>query len=205
MNLLGIVNGFDIYEENGCVWFTSPTTIDADGANGQNGQEVAYKNDDKGLDSLSSVGLAIVEGQVKCVKDWARNCVILGADNEPHIFPGGLIASTTWYRDRTKLASDPNAYVDATTVKYIVVPPLIVQRTAGVVRGCKATVTYGERQIECVVADLGPGNHLGEISIAAAIALGIPSNARHGGIDEAVVKFQLWPGTPAPGFELQHA
>ena len=29
---------------------------------------------------------------------WARHIVILGADNEPAVFAGGVIASMTWYR-----------------------------------------------------------------------------------------------------------
>jgi len=109
----------------------------------------------------------------------------------------------TWYRYRGIPLSDPAAYVDAATVAYIVVPPLIVQKTVGVVRGCVARVTWNNKTVNCEVADKGPANRIGELSIAAAAALGMPSSPRHGGVSKAQVLDELWPGTAAPGFELQ--
>jgi hypothetical protein len=131
--------------------------------------------------------------------------VLLDVDNEPKIFPGGNIASVTWYRDRSKATSDPSSYVDAETIPYIVVPPIIVQGTKGIVRGCRAKVTYRNKSVNCVVADLGPANKIGEISIAAARALGITPSPRSGGVVGAFVQYELWPGQAAPGFELQAA
>jgi hypothetical protein len=97
---------------------------------------------------------------------------------------------------------DPEAYVDAETVPYVVVPPMIVRGTVGIVRGCRARVSYRGKQVDCVVADLGPANKIGELSIAAARALGLPSSPRHGGTEEPEVLYELWPGQAAPGFEL---
>ncbi len=189
----------------GRVFFTADADIDADGANGQNGGVAAYRVDDKGSEALANGGMAIVNGKVVCAKPWARSIVILDRDNEPKVFPGGIIASMTWYRHPGKMADDPAAYVDAETVPYIVVPPLIVQQTAGVVRGCKAKVTYKGRSVDCVVADRGPSAKIGEISIAAARAVGIPSSPRKGGVESPDVTYELWPGVAAPGYVLQPA
>ncbi len=195
-----------IREDNGGrVYFKADADIDADGANGQNGGPAAYRKDNSGSEHLANGGMAIRDGKVVCAKPWARDIVILGLDNEPKVFPGGIIASKTWYRHPGKAANDPAAYVDSETVPYIVVPPIIIQNTAGIVRGCKARVSFGGRTVDCVVADKGPRNKIGELSIAAARAIGIPESPRHGGTDEPVIAYELWPGIVAPGFVLQPA
>jgi hypothetical protein len=175
--------------------------IDADGAHGQNGKPAAYTVGD----SLENGCMKIVHGKVVSATDDARDIAILDTDNEPKVFPGGIIASTTWYRYPHKHAEDPAAYVDSATVPYIVVPPLIVNKTKGIVRGCKARVTWNGKSIECVVADQGPSKKIGELSIAAAEQLGMPSSPRDGGIETPEVLYELWPGIAAPGFELQPA
>jgi hypothetical protein len=195
-----------IFEDaDGRVHFTADADIDADGANGQHGGQAAYMVDDAGSEFLANGGMKMVNGKVVCAKSWARSIVILGPDNEPKVFPGDIIASTTWYHAPGKAATDPSAYVDAETVPYIVVPPLVVQQTAGVVRGCKARVSWKGMSVDCVVADKGPGGKIGELSIAAARALGLPHSPRHGGTEKPEVFYELWPGVAAPGFVLQPA
>ena len=210
MKTLGIISseGYSceiMEDDDGRVFYTADADIDADGANGQNGFPAAYRVADEGTESLANGGMAILDGKVICAKSWARDIVILGPDNEPKVFPGGIIASCTWYRHPGKPANDPAAYVDSESVPYIVVPPLVVQATVGVVRGCKARVTRGGKSIDCVVADRGPSTKIGELSIAAARAVGLPSSPRHGGTDKPEVLYELWPGIAAPGFVLQPA
>jgi hypothetical protein len=206
MPLIGTIEGCEIHQDaDGRVHFIADADIDADGANGQNGAAVAYRVDDSGSEALANGGMGIHHGRVVCVHDWARDIVILGADNEPKVFPGGIIASRTWYRHRGRAPGDPAAYVDAQTVPYIVVPGLIINGVEPIVRGSRARVTWHGRSVDCVVADRGPGNKTGELSIAAADAVGIPSSPRHGGVDAREVLYELWPGVAAPGFELQHA
>lgn len=209
MKILGtIINeGFTcvIRENDGRVWFKADADIDADGANGHAGGPAAYVANDKGTEALANGGMKIVHGKVVCAHSWARDIVILGKDNEPRVFAGGVIASMTWYRHRGKAIDDPEAYVDSETVPYIVVPPLIIQRTAGVVRGCRAQVTHRGKTVEAVVADKGPRNKIGELSIAAARAVGMRSSPRNGGVEAAEVLYEIWPGQPAPGFDLQPA
>jgi len=192
-------------DASGRVHFTADADIDADGANGQNGARPAYKADNTGSEALANGGMGRRNGRVVCIHNWARDIVILGADNEPRIFPGGIIASMTWYRYPGRAINDPTAYVDSETIAYIVVPPLIIQRTTGVVRGCRARVTYNGRSVDGVVADKGPRNKIGELSIEAARAVGIPSSPRTGGRETADVLYELWPSVAAPGFVLQPA
>lgn len=66
----------------------------------------------------------------------------------------------------------------------------------GTVLGCRATVTdlRTGREISAIVGDFGPATHLGEGSIALAKALGIPSDPKTGGTDEARFEYRFWPG-----------
>lgn len=91
-----------------------------------------------------------------------------------------------------------NADVD----RYIVVPPAIINGVAGVILGCKARVSYQGLTTDAVVGDIGPHKKLGEISIATAKALNIPSSPLDGGVDSGV-NYVLWPGVAADGYELQ--
>ena len=192
-------------ESDGRVHFVADADIDADGANGQHGGPVAYKADDSGTEALANGGMMIRYGTVVCAHDWARSIVILDTDNQPKVFPNGVIASMTWYRDLGKPATDPTAYVDAETVPYIVVPPVVIQQTMGVVRGCKARATFRGKSVDAVVADRGPSKKVGELSISAARALEIPSSPRTGGTETPEVLYELWPGVAAPGYVLQPA
>ena len=107
-------------DDDGRVFFTADADIDADGANGQNGGPVAYTKTDTGTDFLANAAMRIrADGKVVCKNDNARSIVILGPDNEPKVFPGGMIASKTWYRHPGKAADDPAAYVDSETVPYM--------------------------------------------------------------------------------------
>jgi hypothetical protein len=189
-------------DQNLRVYFTADADIDADGANGQNGAPAAYRGDDKGSEALKNGGMQIVDGKAVFI-DAGNSITIRDADNQPKVFANGMIASMTWYRHRNLSMRDPAAFVDAETVAYVVVPPLIVHATAGVVRGCLARVTYKGKSIDCMVADKSGASSIGELSIEAARQLGIPCNPRTGGVDGPVVGYQLWPGVAAPGYELQ--
>jgi Fungal chitosanase of glycosyl hydrolase group 75 len=208
MPLLGTITGDGFICEikqdpDGRVYFYADADIDADGANGQHGAVAAYRSDNKGSEYLANGGMRIEDGKVICAHDWARGIVVLGADNQPLVLPNGIIPSKTWYRYPGKENDDPSAYVDAQTIPYVVVPPLIVKKTKGVVRGCKARVSWRGRKVDCVVADSGPASKIGELSIAAADALGMRSSPRNGGTENADVYYELWPGVAAPGFQLQ--
>ena len=186
-------------DDSGCVSYKADADIDADGANGQNGQPAAYRVDDQGSDYLANAGMKLEDGKVVCAYDWASDIVILGDDNQPKVFADGVIASKTWYRDPSLPGDNPAAYVDAAVVPYVVVPPVIVQKTVGAVRGCKARVTLNGKSVNCVVADVGPATKIGEISIAAALALGIPPSPRNGGRSSHDVLYEVWPGVAATG------
>lgn len=184
------------------VYFTADADIDADGANGQCGAPAAYMLGDQGSDYLQNGGMYERDGKVYCTEPGKDNIAILDDDGHPKIFDGGIVGCKTTYKDPTKALTDPDAYVDAATVPYIVVPAQVIQMTEGVVIGCRARATYNDMSVDCVVADVSSRKKIGELSIAAAKALGINSSPRHGGTDDPNVLYELWPGVPAPGYVL---
>lgn len=189
-------------DENLRVFFTADADIDADGANGQNGAAAAYMLGDEGSDYLANGGMYEKDGKVYCVEPGKDNIAIVEDDGHPRIYPGGVVGCKTSYKDPTKSITDLAAYVDAATVPYIVVPAQVIKLTKGIVLGCLARATYNELSVDCVVADVSSAKKVGELSIAAAEALGINSSPRNGGTNDPSVLYELWPGVPAPGFVL---
>lgn len=89
--------------------------------------------------------------------------------------------------------------LNAEQIPYIVVPPCIIQRTAGIVMGCQGKVTRisTQQSVMVVVADRGPRFKAGEASIATANALDVPSSPTGGGDDSFDYLYEIWPGQPA--------
>lgn len=107
------------------------------------------------------------------------------------------------FQPRTSLRLN-GVSLNSDRVPYIVVPPAIVSGVTEVVLGCHAEVEYQGKFTSAVVGDIGPHNKLGEISIACAVALAIPSSPNTGGVDSGVF-YQLFPGVPAVVNGIQYA
>jgi hypothetical protein len=172
--------------EDGSVVWTSGAEIDADGANGQAGGPFAYRYpDDDGLDRLIDAGWPNEE--------WTD---VLYSDGSGHPLTdgnGNVYSKTSLILP----GSVANRAVDAWSVPYVVVNPHVQRNAAGVILGCLATVSYQGRSIEAVVADVGPSGRIGEISVAAAKALGIADSPLSGGVSKFLVSYMLYPNKGA--------
>lgn len=183
-----------IEEDDGRVHFKGDADTDGDG-----GYRTYHPISSKGLDDLSNAhtgndwyGCVTVNGEP----------VVQGPDDPA---PGFYVSATSLHlpnEDGTPRAkTDPRKYVDSEKVKFIVVPPQIIHKTTGkVVLGCKARVTRIStgKVIDAVVADSGPSTKDGELSIAAALALGVISHpTARVGCDDVDFLYELWPGVPA--------
>jgi hypothetical protein len=176
-----------VQDADGRVHWQSGAAVDADGANGQNGNQFAYRypNND-GLDDIR-ISAGYPGGA------W-QDILINNGNGYPLTDGQGNAYSRTTYTWSDR--SIANQAVDATSVPYVVVNPYVRRNAIGVVIGCRALVTYNGKSVEAVVADVSGPNDLGEISIAAACAIAIPSSPRTGGVASGV-QFEIWPGTPA--------
>jgi hypothetical protein len=174
-----------IQDDDGRVHFTAAGRIDADGA------IRAYHPDNKrGLDDLRNAGGP--GNWYGIVTDRTGKPFVQG----PQDPAPGFYVSATAYQWAGRAPSDPRRYVDSETIPYVVVSPLIRNAAKGIVLGCKARISYNGRSVDAVVADIGPRKKIGELSIAAAKALGFPSSPRTGGVDSGV-RYELWPGVAA--------
>ena len=186
-----------VQEDDGRVHWTSAAAVDADGSNGQNGNDFAYRADDRGLDANANAGWP--NG------GW-RNVLLDRGDGTPlNDGNGNWYSQTTYVWKGRPIAT---RYIDATTVPYVVVNPIVRRHAEGIVIGCRARISYNGQMIDAVVADVSGAGDIGELSIRAAQLLGIPDSPRHGGAQGAV-QFELWPGIAAvlqgETYELQRA
>lgn len=118
----------------------------------------------------------------------------------------GLYVSTTAYINKGFEHSDPRCYVDSETVPFIVIPSNVRKACEGICKGCLAVMIDRQQdmRLRCVVADIGPSDHLGEASIAAAKYFGINPDPKKGGSsDKNRWEYHCFPGLACPGFELQ--
>lgn len=170
------------------VAFLADGDVDADGA-----YRAYHPNSAKGLDNLANAGRP---GHWWGIVTDRFGTPFLQGPNDPA--PGFYISSTS-YQNATLPKSNPRRYLDSETVPFIVVENYIRRRAEGIVLGCRARVTNTQngKSVDCVVGDLGPLTKIGELSIAAANAVGINGDPRKGGTDSPILKYELWPDVPA--------
>ena len=123
---------------------------------------------------------------------------------EKHPYPG-LYVSCTAYKFPQYAAEDCRAWVNAEEVPFAVIPSSVRMAVEPKFLGCRATVfdKKHQKQVDCVCAEIGPGEHLGEASMAACAAFGLNPDPKKGGSsDRKRWAYRFWPGEAAPGWEL---
>ena len=173
--------------EETAFFFRSGVTIDADGA-----PKAYHPVSAQGLDALGNAG--------KPGKWWAlvtdngkpSGTPVLQKDNDP---APGFYISTTALEDTTKERTDPQRYVDSSTIPYVVLPPEAMKTLKAKMGDFAVVINSKNHKLsQAIVADQGPKGQIGEGSIALADALGIPSNPRHGGTAGGVL-YLVFPGS----------
>lgn len=184
--------GFDCevyqYFPSNRIEFTADGDIDADGA-----YRAYHPDSASGLDLLANAGHP--GNWFGIVTDRAgKPFVQQQGDPAP-----GFYVSSTAYQWAQFPKDNPRRYVDSETVSFMVVEGFIRNRAKGIVLGCMGRITnlHNGKVVDAGVFDIGPLSKLGEISIAAANALGISGNPRSGGVDAPILKYELWPDQPA--------
>lgn len=171
--------------------------IDADGA-----RNVYGPAGTKPLDYLANAGGPSNWYGIVTDTGKANGKPIIQGPNDP--FPGYYVSATSYEYPGFR-RGDPKRYVDADSVIYIVLPGHWRSEAQGIVLGCNAKVhdTKTGRTTQAAVLDFGPKGSIGEASIACARYFGIPNSPKNGGTDEKRFVYTFFPGTAAPGFELQ--
>ena len=159
-------------------FFVSRMAIDADGAPN------AYNSENTGLDELANAGEPSRWDGI--ITDRHGNPLIQ-RENDP--FPGYYISCTS-LSDETKEFTDPTSYVNASKIPYVVLPREVADRGGARLGdfGLVMNLRNGKSSF-AIYADIGT---LGEGSVALADALGIWSDARHGGQSDGIL-YLLFP------------
>ena len=173
-------------------FFISGMTIDADGS--PNAYHPLVAGNDPGNDAGNDAGL---DELANAGEPGHWNGIITDRDGDPLIqqetdpFPGYYISCTS-LSDKTKTFRDPTRYVDASKIPYVVLPEDIADR-GGARLGDFAVVVNlrNGKSSFAIYADIGT---LGEGSVELANALGIQSDARHGGESDGIL-YLLFPGS----------
>jgi hypothetical protein len=191
------------YDEDGMehVYWNGEMTVDADGSPRAYGPSGCQPPP---LDWLENAGypgnwwgIATDSG------DYDGNPV-LQKESDPY---PGLYVSTTAYVHKGYDHTDPRRYVDSEKVLFSVVPGNVRKATKGICKGCKCRVTDKKKKlgtVYCVIADIGPSDHLGEGSMALCVHFKLNPNPKKGGSsDKTRFQYEIWPGVAAEGFQLQ--
>lgn len=174
-----------VLNADGAILFTAGMTIDADGAPN------AYGPHNRGLDYTANA--RGTHGWVGLVTDNKGRPVIQKSGR----YRGYYISTTSLRQGDTSNPKNPNQYIDATRIPYIVLPPDFAEAfdinlgdLALVVNQATGRSTYA------IYADVGPKGRIGEGSIALAETLGIPANPRHDSVEDGVT-YLIFPGSAA--------
>ena len=185
-----------------------PLNCDGDGANGQTGKVACYVPKESGLPHLD-----LLENAGHPSNWWGIAC---DAGGEPfvqkkeqkHPVPGAYISTTTYqFRFQKdgktpRPVNDPDRYLDAANVPFIVVPGAFVRGVPGLVLGCKCEVEYKGKVVAALVGDVGPD--FGEFSLALCRKFDPKANC-HGTSISSAVTIRIWPGTAFVGYKLQRS
>jgi hypothetical protein len=163
--VLTVIEGVEVFWNGIFMDYTAKMSIDGDG-----GYRTYHEDDSVALDYLANAGEA--DGDPVKQKN---------SDPCP-----GYYVSPTAYEHVDYAHTDPRRYLDSENVIFSVTPPQLRQLVGPVVLGCQVRMENLEngKVVWGLVGDVGPKDKLGEASIAAAEALGIPSSPKNGGTSE---------------------
>ena len=194
------IGGVPVYYDGTKVWWTGEMTLDADGCPRAYGPEGC---EPEPLDYLANAGYP---------GNWWGIVTVNGEpyeqeDGSPEAAPyPGLYVSTTAYLVPGFSSTDCRRYLDSEKVAFSVVPGNVRMSIPPKFLGCRARITdkTHKKTLNCVIADVGPSNHLGEASLAAAHFFGVNSNPKNGGSsDRKRWLYECWPDEEAKGYDLQ--
>lgn len=165
-------------------FFSCGMAIDADGA------PDAYHRDNLGTDYLANAGKPGNWWGIATNTGKPSGEPFIQGKNDPH--PGFYVSQTSLF-DRTKKRNNPERYVNANEIPYIM---LSRDRAWGAKLGDYAIVVNSKngQQSPAIVAEIGAKNRIGEGSIALAKSLDINASPRVGGVEDGIV-YLVFPGS----------
>ena len=189
MNLLKTIGGVKVYFDTGAILYKTGATVNGDGS-----PHCYHPDDDQGLDYLANAGSS---------GEWWGIYAPPGGTGKPvvqsiyHPAPGYYI-STTALVNPDYPQDHPDRYIDSERYPFMVAPGSFGEGwTLGDIGFC-----YNEKTTDnmyCATGDIGPTNHIGEVSMLLAKCLGLDADPKKGGTDAGIV-YVVFPGSD-PGYK----
>lgn len=187
---LTTIAGVDVLWNGEDMMFTAGAAVNADGS------PRAYAPNNKGLDYTANAGSP---------GNWWG--VATNSKGQPYIqsgaapkqpYKGFYISCTALCRGQYP-ENDVRRWINSEAIPHFTLPPQVIQAVPPVFLGCRvlAMNLRTGQEVEGVLADIGPPDKIGEVSIAAAKALGLKSDPKNGGTSEHIIQYQIFPGVPA--------
>ena len=182
MNLQKTVGGVKVYQEDGALIYKAGATVNGDGS-----PHCYHPDDEQALDYLANAGSP--------GNWWGVHTDRLGEPVVQSIYhpaPGYYI-STTALVNPGYPPDHPDAYIDSERYPFCVVPGSFgLGWKLGDVGFCLNEKT--QDNMYCATADIGPTNHIGEVSMLLAKCLGLSPDPKKGGTESGIV-YVVFPGS----------
>ena len=184
------------------LWWTGEMTVDCDGSPRAYGPEGCSPSP---LDYLANAGYPGNWWGIATDSGEYDGNPVVQKKGDPY---PGLYVSTTAYIYPQYKHTDPRRYLDSEKVPFLVIPGNVRNACRGKCKGCWGVIVDNKTKVHlrCVVGDIGPSDHLGEASMAAAAYFGLgiyPKSGNAGSSDKKRWTYHCFPGVACPGFELQ--
>lgn len=175
------------------IMFTAGAMVNADGS------PRCYHPDNTGLDYTANGGSPGNWWGVETHNMKSSGEPVIQSGSKPKQPWKGYYISTTAKIRGQYGPKDVRRYIDSETIPHVTLPPQVIKAVPPIFLGCLCHLMNLETGLECdaVLADIGPKNKIGEISIAAAAALGINPSPKKGGTSKKIIQYQIFPGVPA--------
>lgn len=186
MNLVKTVGSVRVYADSGALVYKTGATVNGDGS-----PHCYHPDDDQALDYLANAGEP---------GNWWG---IYAPNGQPvvqsiyHPAPGYYV-STTALTNAAYPEDHPDHYIDSERYPFCVVPGNFGN---GWKLGDVGFVLNEKTQdnMYCATADIGPANHIGEVSMLLAKCLGLKPDPKSGGCESGIV-YVVFPGSD-PGYK----
>jgi hypothetical protein len=199
-SILMKIGGTPVYWDGKVIEYTGEMTVCSDGSPRCYGPEGCHPEP---LDYLGNAGYPGNWWGV--TTDKYGNPYVQQEDNpKMHPYPSLYVSCTAYYHQAYP-EYDCRRWVNAEEVLFSVIPSNVRSAVGPKFLGCRATITdtKNKKTIECVCAEIGPSNHLGEASMLVCSKFGLKADPKNGGSsDHKRFLYRFWPGINAEGWVL---
>ena len=195
------VDGAPVYWDGKVITYSGGMTVCADGSPRAYGPKGCHPEP---LDYLENAGYPGNWWGITTDKYGSPYIQQESSNDAMHPYPGLYVSCTAYYHAAYP-EYDCRRWVNPEEIMYSVIPSNVRGAVGPKFLGCRADIkdTKTGKHLECVCAEIGPSNHLGEASMLVCKEFGLSANPKNGGSsDKKRFTYRFWPGENAEGWQL---